>query len=134
MAKSLQSSVRRGLINLTGISAVALTFAGGAQGAELAFGPVQQINVKTSTLVVLGQTFHIGPHTLVATKANQAGHISLGDLSLGALVSVNGTETRSGKSQVQSVIAASELNVPGATQLYVAGVVSNINSVGQVTI
>lgn len=134
MAKSLKSSIRCGLINLTSTSAIALALVGGAQAAELAFGPVQQVDVKKSTIVVLGQTFHIGASALVTSQANYPARISLGGVSPGALVWVNGTETPSGTSQVQSVITASELNVPGATQLFVAGVVSKVDSVGQVTI
>ena len=134
MAKSRQSLSRRGLVGLASASAIAVTLVGGAQAGELAFGPVQQVNLKASTIVVLGQTFHVGSTTLVSSQARYPAAISLSSLSPGTLVSVIGAESAKGKAQVQSVLASATLNSPGATQLFVAGVVTSVSRTGRITV
>ncbi|HET9107673.1 MAG TPA: hypothetical protein VFN79_10835 [Steroidobacteraceae bacterium] len=133
MATSQKAPARPRLVAITS-AAVALALASGAQAGELAFGPLQQVNLKKSTIVVLGQTFHVSPTALVSSRASYPAAVSLGSISPGTLVWVNGTETANGKSHVQSVIASAQLDVPGATQLFVTGVISAVSDVGQVRV
>ena len=113
--------------------AAALSLVGKAQAAPLAIGPVEQVNVRSSTIEVLGQTYHVGPTALVISKA-AAAHISLGSIAPGTFVVIDGTESAAGVATVQSVATLAQQNVPGATQLLVTGIVSSVSSTGQVRI
>lgn len=123
MAQSEKSASRGILLCATGLLASAAIYTGSANAGSLAIGPVEQVNLKSSTIVVLGQTYHV-PGSAVA----------LSTLTPGTLVAVNGTEATSGKSAVQSVVRLAGQDVPGATQLLVTGVVSAVSNVGQVRI
>ncbi|MGH8290792.1 MAG: DUF5666 domain-containing protein, partial [Steroidobacteraceae bacterium] len=92
-------------------------------------GPVEQINVKSSTLVVLGQTYHLG---LSTEKTNSK--TAPGSIARGTLVAIDGTESGSGAVRVQGVVPLPQLNVPGATQLLVTGVVSAVSNVGDIRV
>ena len=132
MAKSQRSLSRRGLVGAASASAIAVALIGGAQAGELAFGPVQQVNLKASTIVVLGQTFHIGSTAVVSSQAKYPAPSTLNSISVGTLVWVNGIEAENGHPQVQSIITSADLNTPGATQLFITGVVTGVSSVGHV--
>ena len=131
MARS-KHTFARGL-SYSAISAfVAAAVVGTAQAATLAVGPVEQVNLKTSTLVVLGQAYHIDATALIR---NQAGAVvSLGSLTPNSLVSISGTETATGHAQVKSVAALPQLDVPGATPLLVMGIVSSESPTGQIKV
>ena len=109
-------------------SAVAV---GSAQAGQLAFGPVSQVNLKSSTIVVLGQTYHVRP-SAIGTKTTSSGLGSLASISPGMLVSISGVETAKGAATVQGIARLPQLNVPGATQLFVTGVVSEVTATGRI--
>ena len=44
---------------------VATVLAGASQAGTLAVGPIEQINLKTSTLTVLGQTYRVSPSAVI---------------------------------------------------------------------
>ena len=111
---------------------VAAALAGTAQAATLAIGPIEQINLKNSTIVVLGQAYQVGPAAALRSQANAP--ISLSSLATNTLVEINGRETGNGQSVVSSVMSLPQMDVPGATQLLVTGVVSSETSTGEVKI
>ncbi len=111
---------------------VASTVAGATQAATLTVGPVEQINAKAGTLVVLGQTYYVGP---AATIRNASGMpLSLISLRSGSLVAVDGSESAKGSVAVSGVISLPQLDVPGATRLLVTGVVSSETATGQIKV
>ena len=131
MAQSKQTRARG--LSYSAISAfVAAAVIGTAQAATLAVGPVEQLNLKTSTIVVLGQTYHVDPSALIKNQAGVA--MSLGSLAPNTLVSIKGTETPAGQATVESVTRLSQLDVPGATPLLVTGVVSAESPTGQIKV
>ena len=131
MARSEQARIRGISVSAVAVF-VAAALVGKAQAATLTVGPVEQVNLKTSTLVVLGQTYHINPST---SLRNQAGAvISLNSLTSDTLVSIDGTESAAGSVIVQGVTTLPQLDVPGATQLSVTGVVSKVMPTGQIKI
>jgi hypothetical protein len=111
---------------------VAAALAGTAQAATLAIGPIEQVNVKNSTVVVLGQTYKVSP---AAVLKNQAGRpFTLSSLAPYTLVEVDGSESASGAPSVSSITRLRETDVPGATQLLVTGFTSSESATGQVKI
>ena len=82
---------------------VASALAGNAHANTLSVGPVEQVNLKSSTIVVLGQTYLLGSKTAVADSTSSSA-ISLKSLSTGELVSISGTETSSGTTQVDRLV------------------------------
>ena len=131
MDRCSKASLRRS--SFPAIAAVVATvLAGSAQAATLAMGPVEQINAKASTVVVLGQTYKIDPST---TLSSQAGAVfTLNSLAVNTLVVVDGTESAQGVTNVTSVVSLPQLDVPGATRLLVTGVVSAETAAGQIKI
>ena len=131
MARS-KLTFARGL-SYSAISAfVAAAVVGTAQAATLAVGPVEQVNLRTSTLVVLGQAYHVDASALIKNQAGAA--VSLGSLAPNTLVSISGTETATGQATVKSVTSLPQLDVPGATPLLVIGVVSSESPTGQIKV
>ena len=122
----------RGLSFSTVAAFVGAALAGTAHAATLAVGPVEQVNLKLSTLVVLGQTYHIDAATAIKNRAGAA--VALGTLAPNTLVSIGGAETSTGQATVQSVEKLPQLDIPGATPLFVTGVVSAESPTGQVKI
>ena len=118
MARSEQCPSRGAILCATALFATTGCFASSADANTLTVGPVEQVNLKSSTFVVLGQTYRL----------------PLGSIAPGTLVAVDGTESASGTASVKKVIPLSQLNVPGATQLLVTGVVSAVSDVGHVRI
>jgi hypothetical protein len=133
MARSEQCRSRGCLICATALFASAAIFTGSARAGSLAIGPVEQVNLKSSTIVVLGQTYHLGSSTHLTEKAT-ASVVSLGSVTPGTLVAVDGVESAAGSATVHNVILLPQLDVPGATQLLVTGVVSAGSNVGQIRV
>ena len=106
-------------------------YASDAQAGTLAIGPVEQVNAKSSTLVVLGQTYHLGASAQIRVAGSAA---TLGSVTPGTLVVVEGTESARGAVDVHDVVTLAQLNVPGATKLLVTGVVSTVSNVGTIRI
>ena len=131
MARSKKYPWYGALLCATVLLAGSTVFAGDAQAGALAVGPVQQVNVKSSTLVVLGQTYHLSPSAQIKATGSA---VTLGSLTPGVLVVVNGTESPRGAVDVQNVVALSQRDVPGATQLLVTGIVSAVSDVGTIRI
>ena len=131
MARSVKA-LSRGLPAPAVALFVAAALAGTAQAATLAVGPIEQVNLKNSTIVVLGQTYQIGSAAVI--KNPTGAPIAFSSLAPNVVVKINGSETPSGQSTVSSVTSLPELDVPGATRLLVTGVVSSENSTGQVKI
>ena len=111
---------------------VAAALAGTAQAATLAIGPIEQVNLKNSTIVVLGQTYQVSPAAVLKTQAGTP--TTLNTLAPNTLVEVDGTETAGGQSAVSGVTTLPGMDVPGATQLVVTGVVASETSTGQIKI
>ena len=111
---------------------VAAALAGTAQAATLAIGPIEQVNLKDSTIVVLGQTYQVGPTAIVKSQAGSP--VALSSLATNTLVEINGSEAATGQSAVSSVISLPQMDVPGATQLLITGVVSSETPTGQVKV
>ena len=131
MSRSAQSSFRGASIPAVA-AFVAAALVGTARAATLTVGPVEQVNLKTSTLVVLGQTYQIGPS---APLRNQAGAAeTLGSLTPDTLVVIDGTETKAGKTTVSSVTSLQQIDVPGATRLLVTGIVSKVTLIGEIKV
>ena len=125
--------------NRAGIPAASLAAAfvgaalvGVAHAGTLAVGPVEQVNLKTSTIVVLGQVYQVDAATLIKTSAGKT--ITLGSLAPDTLVSVAGTETASGQTSVDSITSLPDLDVPGATPLFVTGIASAESPTGQIKV
>ena len=133
MARSEKCASRGILLCATGLLASAGIYAGSAHAASLAIGPVEQVNLKSSTIVVLGQTYHVGSPAQISDRATGS-VVALSSLTPGTLVAVDGTESASGKTAIQNVVRLAGLDVPGATQLLVTGVVSAESKTGQVRI
>ncbi|MGC8520779.1 MAG: DUF5666 domain-containing protein, partial [Steroidobacteraceae bacterium] len=91
---------------------------------------MEQVNAKTSTVVVLGQTYHIAPSTAIKSQSGKP--LSLDSLAANELVAIQGSETANGEATVSVVTRFSQLDVPGATQLFVTGVVSSETATGQI--
>ena len=111
---------------------VAAVLGGTAQAGTLAIGPIEQINVKNSTIVVLGQTYQVGPAATI--KSQSGAPVALSGLTPNTLVEINGSETAGGQTAVLGVMSLPQMDVPGATQLLVTGVVSSETSTGQIKI
>ncbi|MFZ0500892.1 MAG: DUF5666 domain-containing protein, partial [Steroidobacteraceae bacterium] len=106
-------------------------FSNATQAGALAIGPVQQVNAKSSTLVVLGQTYSLASSARISASGSA---VTLRSLKPGTLVAVYGTESPHGAVDVLDVVALPQLNVPGATHLVVTGIVSAVSNVGTIRI
>ena len=111
---------------------VATAVATTAHAATLTVGPIEQINLRTSTVTVLGQKFHVARTATIKSSTGAA--TTLGSLAPDTLVAIDGAETAQGQATVSSVTSLPQMNVPGATQLLVTGVVSSESSTGQIRV
>ncbi len=128
-----QSKNRAGVPATSLVAAfVATALVGMAHAGTLAVGPVEQVNLKTSTIVVLGQVYRVDAATLIKTSAGK--YITLGSLAPDTLVSVAGTETASGQTNVESITSLPNIDVPGATPLFVTGIASAESPTGQIKV
>jgi hypothetical protein len=112
----------------------ATSFANSSVASPLAVGAVEQVDLKTSSVVVLGQQFHVGAATLVTSQVSYPSAISLADVPKNALVWVDGEETASGSTSVDALIVLPESYVPGASQLLLTGIVSSVSNDGQIRV
>ena len=128
-----QKKNRGGIVSGSAIAAfVGAALIGVAHAGTLTVGPVAQVNPKASTLVVLGQTYHVDASTLITNRAGRP--VALGALAPNTLVSIAGTETATGQATVASVRSLPELDIPGATALLVTGVVSTETPTGEIKV
>ena len=128
-----QKKNRVGIVSGSAIAAfVGAALIGVAHAGTLTVGPVTQVNLKASTLVVLGQTYYVDASTLITNRAGRP--VTLGSLTPNTLVSIAGTETATGQATVASVKSLPELDIPGATALLVTGVVSTETPTGEIKV
>jgi hypothetical protein len=100
----------------------------------LAIGTIESVDARTSSIVVLGQKYSVGSATLVSgTKSYSAGNAAQ-FLAPGTLVWVDGELAANGSAKVSSLTLLPEANIPGSTQVFVAGVVKAVDSTGKVKI
>jgi len=132
MFLSLQPHVRGKSFCAAAIVFAAISFTNESFASPLAVGAVDRVDLKTSSVVVLGQQFQVGAGTLVTTEASYPRPVSLADVPQNALVLVEGEEKTSGAVSVDAVIVLPESYVPGASQLLLTGVVSSVSSDGQI--
>ncbi len=111
---------------------VASAVFGAAHAATLAVGPVEQVNLKASTLTVLGQTYRIPATSAIRNQAGAV--IGLDALAPDTIVAISGSESSNGSTKVTRVSSLPQLDVPGATKLFVTGVVSSENATGQIKV
>jgi hypothetical protein len=129
--KNFMLSARSTYCSALGIAVFA---AATAHAGPLAVGPVEQVLPKSTSIVVLGQTFHLAKSQIVGTLGALPASTALSSIRPGTVVAVDGTETAAGKATVEKVVTLPELNVPGATRLLVAGVVSAVTNTGRIRI
>jgi hypothetical protein len=134
MFLSLQPHVRGKSFCAAAIVLAAISFTNESVASPLAVGAVDRVDLKTSSVVVLGQQFQVGAGTLVTTEASYPRPVSLADVPQNALVWVEGEEKTSGAVSVDAVIVLPESYVPGASQLLLKGVVSSVSSDGQIRV
>ena len=95
----------------------------------LAIGPVERFDNKTNTLVVLGQQFPLDSASVIVGDRRVDARAVKRLLSDGAVVWVDG-ELVDGSPRVRTIHLLPEHDVPGATQLFVSGVVRAITPAG----
>ena len=111
----------------------ALTHSGDSAAAPLAVGVVERVDPGTSSIVVLGQRFYVGPGVVI-TSGTSSTRVALGAVSPDTMVWLDGQASAVGASRVDAVILLPEMNVPGASQLLVTGVVSAVSSDGRIRV
>ena len=112
----------------------AAAFSSISHAAPLAIGAIENLDSRNATVVVLGQRFKIDSATLVAGTKSFAASKAIRFLAPGSLVWVDGELKEDGTACVDSITFLPEANVPGATEVFVAGVVKGIDRTGKVTI
>ncbi|HVX91256.1 MAG TPA: hypothetical protein VHC20_06580 [Candidatus Paceibacterota bacterium] len=121
-------------------SAVALAFAASASiatlghASPLAIGTVENFDSKNGSVVILGQRYPLGSAKLIAGSKSLPAAQGLLLLAPGALVWADGEFRKDGSVQLTSITVLPEINVPGSTQLFVAGVVRALDQVGRAKI
>ena len=114
--------------------AAAVSFSSLGHASPLAIGTIESFDSRNATVVVLGQRLAIKSATLIAgAKSYPAAH-AIRLLQPGAVVWVDGELNKDGTANVASLTVLPETNVPGATQLFVVGVVKAIDRTGKVRI
>src|SRR5262245_31600778 len=94
-----------------------------AHAAPLAIGAVYKVDARTSTVTILGQKYSVANTKLVAGKKTFAAIQGLSLLSPEALVWVDGELNKDGSAKVASLTVLPDRNIPGASQVFVAGLV-----------
>ena len=131
MARSAKSLLRTSTV--PAIAAfVASALVGTAQASTLTVGPIEHVNLRASTVTVLGQTYKIAGSTAVKNSAGAP--LDLASLAPDTMVSIDGSESASGSAIVSSLTSFPQLDVPGATRLFVSGVVTSENATGQIKV
>ena len=105
-----------------------------SSAAPLAIGAVEQIDLRNSSVVVLGQRFHVGPDTLVTSQASYPNRVSLATMPRNALIWVDGEGRADGTTRVDELVILPESNIPGASQLLVTGVVRAVSNDGRIRV
>ena len=116
------------------VFASAASFSGLLHAAPLAIGTIEQVDSRASSIVVMGQKYAVGNAKLVAGSKSFPAIQGAGLLAPGALVWVDGEFKKDGSVSVASLTVLSETNIPGATQLFVAGIVQSVDATGKVKI
>ena len=102
----------------SGLALTATNFGSIAASDLLVLGPVEQVDIKNSQIRVLGQ--------LALAPATQRGMLS--ETLVGRMVAVYGEINSDGSLRVSGLTELGSVDyVPGATELYVKGVVSAVN-------
>src|SRR5688572_9019496 len=97
------------------IAACALTVSQVAFCDVLAIGPVDGIDRRSSTVSILGQSYVLTPEATA-------------ELSIGQMLWIDATAN--GGAPALRAYSLPEANAPGATQLYVSGVVTKVSANG----
>ena len=134
MHLSLQPHARGKYFCAAAIALATISFTNESVASPLAVGVVEQVDLKNSSIVVLGQQFHVGAGTLVTSRTDYPRAVSLADVPQNAMVWVDGAEKTSGEMSVDALIVLPESYVPGASQLLLTGVVSSVSSDGQIRV
>jgi len=116
------------------VLATAASFSGLASADPLAVGTIEKIDRATSTITVLGQKYSVSTSKLIVGQKSYPAILGAQLLEFDAVVSVDGTLSKEGKAKVSRIDVLPEANVPGATRVYVAGVVSSVSLTGAVKI
>src|SRR5262245_26158809 len=119
---------------LTSLFVAAASFSSLASADPLAIGTIEKIDRANATITVLGQKYSVGSAKLIAGKKSFSAITGAQLLSPEAVVWIDCELTRDGKAKVATVNVLPERNVPGATQVYVTGVVSSVSLTGKVKI
>jgi hypothetical protein len=132
MNKSVGALLRRVLALSLLMVAVAIN-SPPAHATPLAIGVVDSVDKRAGTISVLGQRIRIDSAQLVAGSRTLPASKGVSLLAPDAVVWVDGTVSR-GVAHAERVYVLPERNVPGATLLFVAGVLSGTDSTGIATI
>jgi hypothetical protein len=124
--------LRRSVLTLAFAASVSMADLGVA--APLAVGTVDKFDRNSSSITVLGQNYSVASAKLIAGSQSLPAVQGLRLLASGALVWVDGEFRNDGSTQVSSLTVLPEANVPGSTQLFVAGVVKTVDQTGKVKI
>ena len=119
---------------VTTVFVAAVSFSSLASAAPLAIGTVDQVDSRTSSIVVLGQKYSVASAKLIAGNKSYPAIQGVRFLSQQSLVWVDGEIAKDGTAKVSSITVLPEANVPGATQVFVAGVVTAVDRTGKVKI
>src|SRR2546423_7709578 len=111
----------------------ALGHSSDSAAAPLAVGAIEQVDLSTSSIVVLGQRFYVGP-AVVISSGTSSSRVPLGAVSPDTMAWIDGQASAAGASHVDAVILLPEMSVPGASQLLVTGVVSAVSSDGRIRV
>ena len=109
-------------------------FVGVTHAAPLVVGVVEQVDAKTGSIVVLGQPYSVGKAVLFAGRKTHAVGFPVSLLKTDILVRVDGEVLANTSVRVTSVTVLPESVVPGANELFVAGVVKSVDLCGGVTV
>ena len=113
---------------------VAASLSSLVSAAPLAIGTIESIDARTSSIVVLGQKYSVGSAILVSGSKSYSAGKAAQFLAPGTLVWVDGELANNGSAKVASLTLLPETNVPGATEVFIAGVVKAVDSTGKVKI
>ncbi len=119
---------------VTSLFLAAASFSSLASADPLAVGTIEKIDRANATITVLGQKYSVGTSKLIAGSKSYPAIYGAQLLVADAVVWVDGTLTKDGKAKVSTINVLPETNVPGATQVYVAGVVSAVSLTGAVKV
>ena len=134
MFLSMRPHLRGKYFCAAAVALTAIPYSSESFALPLAVGAIEQVDLKSSSIVVLGQQFHVSASTLITSQASYPAAVSLAALPQNALVWVDGEEKASGSTRVDALVVLTEPNVPGASQLLLTGVVSSVSSDGQIRV